>query len=159
MTTDTNTIVRLGTAVHVVNPAVDALERALLTLPAADCPLRHFHTPGLYCREIFMPAGSIVTSKIHMTEHQFIVSKGRCSVWIEGEGWREFKSPAHGITMPGTRRLLVVHEDTIWTTMHPTSKQTVEEIEADIICPHRDHLVGLEQPMAEAIRLLNPGEL
>lgn len=83
--TDTTIIAtRAGSVEHVASPLIDRLEQAMMNHPAADCPLRHFFTPGLYCREITMPAGAIITSKIHMTQHQYTVSKGRCSVWIEG---------------------------------------------------------------------------
>lgn len=156
MTTDSVTITRLGeqATTHVASPVIDALEVAMMALPEVPCPLRHFFTPGLYCREITMPAGTVVTSKIHMTRHQFTISKGRLSVWTEGVGWVEYAAPFHGITEPGTRRVLVIHEDTIWTTSHPTNKTTPEEVEADIIMPHTDHLKGLEQPMAEAVQML-----
>ena len=47
---------------------VDELELAMMeNYPAVDLPLKHYFTKGLYCREIFMPKGTLLTSKIHKT--------------------------------------------------------------------------------------------
>ena len=93
-------------------------------------PLKHSFTPGMYIREIFMPAGTILTTQIHKTEHPFVISKGRCLVYLNHEnGWKEFVAPHSGITYPGTRRILFILEDTIWTTFHPTELTDLLEIE------------------------------
>lgn len=107
-----------------------------------NLPVKHHFTPGLYCREIFMPAGAVLTSKIHNTEHPFVVSLGRCSVYNDATGEAvEIEAPYFGITLPGTRRLLFIHEDTIWTTFHPTHLTDIEEIESAIIRPHLNPLL------------------
>ena len=49
---------------------------------------------------------------------------------------KEIKAGYIGITMPGTRRILYIYEDTEWTTFHATDKATLEDVEADIIEPH-----------------------
>jgi hypothetical protein len=38
-----------------------------------------------------------------------------------------------GVTMPGTKRALRIHEDTIWTTFHATELTDVAEIERTIL--------------------------
>ncbi len=105
-------------------------------------PVTHHFTPGLYAREIFMPARSIVVSRIHKTEHPFVVSKGRCYVYNEKGEAVEIVAPYFGVTMPGTRRVLYMIEDTVWTTFHPTDLTDVREIEAEIIEPHLNPLLS-----------------
>lgn len=121
-------------------------------LPAAHCPVEHTFTPGLYVRTIFMPAGTLVVSEIHRTEHPFIISQGRVKVLQPGTGWEELCAPHLGITQPNTQRVLVVVEDTIWSTMHVTDKTDVEEIRAEIIEPFDGPVPGL----AEALEELEP---
>ena len=104
-------------------------------------PLTHRFTPGMYVREIFMPAGAILTSKIHKTEHPFVVSAGRVKVLVENGEWMEIVAPYTGITKAGTRRLLVVLEDTVWTTFHVTEETDVERIERAILEPHHNPLL------------------
>lgn len=99
----------------------------------------HRFTPGLYARELTMPAGLLLTSKVHRTEHQYVVSRGVALVFVDGEGWRKIVAPYHGITRAGTRRVLRILEETTWTTFHPILPEEdgdVAAIEARIIEPH-----------------------
>lgn len=123
---------------------VDELERFMVeNYQTIDCPLTHRFTPGMYIREIFMPAGSLITSKIHNTEHPYTISKGKVAVSIDGKDWEEIEAPYTGITKPGTRRILYIIEDCIWTTYHvnPTDTQDVQEIEDRIIDKRENNLL------------------
>lgn len=111
------------------------LEQTLAQYPPVEMPLTHTFTPGLYVRTIFMPKGTMLTSKIHKTEHQFIITQGTVTVRC-GETVETYVAPYHGITKPGTRRALFIHEDTVWTTFHPTTETDLEKIEAELIEPH-----------------------
>ncbi|MEK9751431.1 MAG: hypothetical protein VW236_07755, partial [Flavobacteriaceae bacterium] len=97
-----------------------------------DLEAFHHFAKGVYIRELFMPAGSIVTSKIHKTEHFALVLSGVVTV-VQEDGERLIEAPYMQITKPGTKRALYVHEDTVWITIHPTSATTVEEVEEEII--------------------------
>lgn len=123
---------------------IDELEAAMLNnFDVVECPLKHTFTPGLYIRQIFMPKDSVITSKIHKTEHPFIVSKGVVSVSIDAGEWQLIEAPYSGITKPGTRRILWVHEDTIWTTIHANPDNENEfEIEERIIEKHENPLLN-----------------
>jgi len=129
---------------------VDRFEESIVGsgLPLAEFPLVHRFTPGLYIREIFMPAGSVLTSKIHKTEHPYVISKGVVSVWTADQGTVTLKAPHTGITKPGTRRVLFVHEDTIWTTFHVGEEDSVEAIEDRIIEKRDNRRLNTEQKEA-----------
>jgi hypothetical protein len=105
-----------------------------------DFPVEHVFTPGLYSRIITMPAGAMLTSGIHKTEHPFVVARGRCSVYIEGQGFVLLEAPHMGITMPGTRRMLVIHEETVWITFHPTTETDLLKIEKALLEEHENLL-------------------
>jgi hypothetical protein len=106
------------------------------------CHITHRFTPGLYIRECRMDQGAIVISKIHKTEHPFVISKGAVIVFNQADGTREILRASHiGITKPGARRVIAVLEECIWTTFHPTDKTDPVEIERDIIEPHRNALL------------------
>ena len=112
---------------------VDEIELAVGALPGVDTPVKHIFTPGLYAREIFMPRGAIVVSKIHKTEHPYVISKGRVSVWTEADGILKLEAPFTGVTKPGTRRVLYIHKNTVWTTFHAGDETNVDDIEERII--------------------------
>ena len=115
---------------------VNEIDRVLSELPQIMFPLVHRYTPGLYIREILMPKDSLLTSRIHILEHPFVISKGSCSVWSDEKGWERLTAPYTGITKPGTRRVLYIHEDTIWTTFHVTDKTDPAEIIKDVTYDH-----------------------
>jgi len=114
--------------------AVDAVEEALLTLPQAYLPPDHTLTVGLYSRRLFMPAGSAIVSKIHRRQHQYVVLSGLATV-LTAEGASRISAGQSGITEPGTRRILFIHEDSEWMTFHPTDQTDLESIEDDLIIP------------------------
>lgn len=130
---------------------IDAVEARILALGGAeqkvgehlpDFPVKHHFTPGIYAREILMKAGSVLTSKIHKTEHPFVVSQGKCLVYLNREdGWAAICAPHFGVTQPGTRRILVILEDTIWTTFHATDLTDPAEIERTIIEEYQNPLL------------------
>lgn len=124
---------------------VDQMQSALAKLPQVEMPLTHRFTPGLYVRQIFMPKGTLVISKIHKTEHPFVCLNGHAAVWIEGVGIEQVRAGHIGITKPGTRRILWMHEDTVWVTFHPTDKTDLKEIEDDVIYdPKKDTINDLD---------------
>ena len=136
------------------NGKIDKLEAAMVANGnLIDCPVMHRFTPGLYTREIFMPKGSMVTSMIHKTKHQFIVLEGVVSVFSENDGEQLIEAPYVGVTLPNTRRVLYIHEDCRWITVHATDvspvdetpqayKEAVDKIEKQIIEPYINELVG-----------------
>ena len=91
---------------------IDALEKLMLDeLPPAVEELQHVHTPGIYGRKWSAKAGTIWVTRIHKVEHQFVVLKGRVSVWVDGKEVI-YEAGYNGITKPGTRRILYLWEDT-----------------------------------------------
>lgn len=107
---------------------VDELELALLdNFEEIRFPVRHIFAPGLYVREIFMPKGSMLTSKIHNTEHLYRVTAGSARVSIDGNKWVRIQAPYDGITKLGTRRVLFIEEDCIWSTYHVIPSLTGKE--------------------------------
>jgi hypothetical protein len=114
---------------------IDALEEAMRLLPPCEAPVDHIFTPGLYTRVIDMAPGSLITSKIHRTEHPFVILSGKAAVWDGENGVQILKAPYIGITKPGTRRVLLIGEQCRWATFHPAEEKTVEEIEQRIIEP------------------------
>ena len=112
---------------------LDRLEAAMQGHPPADCPVTHRFAPGLYIREIFIPAGTLLTSAIHKTEHPFVLAMGRIAVISETEGRVIYHAPHVGITTPGTRRALYAETDVVWVTIHKTDKTDLDEICAELI--------------------------
>ena len=97
-------------------------------------PTIHHFADGLYVREVYMEAGLILTGKIHKHEHINIISKGDVSVITE-DGIDRIIAPRTMVVRPGIKRLLYVHEDTIWATIHfnPTNETDLGKLEKEFV--------------------------
>lgn len=111
---------------------LEAIEGEMEQMPQVELPLHHVFTPHLYTREILLKKGTLLTSRIHLTEHPFVLSSGAVSVWTEDGGCVFLRAPHTGVTKAGTRRLIYAHEDTIWSTFHVTEKTDPDEIVKEI---------------------------
>jgi len=121
--------------------AEDMMKRVPGAMLGDCCPLKHTFVDGAYVREIFMPKGLFLTSKIHKKTHPFFIMKGDVSVLNSEEGGAvRIKAPYSGITPAGTKRILYIHEDTTWITVHVTDEVDLEKIEEEIIAPSYEAL-------------------
>lgn len=123
------------------------LEEQIRKLPEAmvgdneKCPLKHTFVDGAYVREIFMPKGMLIVSKIHKIKHPYFILKGDVSVLTESGAVR-IKAPFYGVTRAGTKRALYIHEDCIWVTVHTNydNGEDLDKIEERIIAKTFDEL-------------------
>lgn len=118
-----------------IRPQVTQLVQTLSALPQVECPVKHHFSPGLYMREIFMPADTIVIGKVHKTEHFNILMKGSCFI-VNDDGSHELlQAPVTFSSQAGVQKTLYIVEDMIWMTTHVTEETNVEAIESQIIEP------------------------
>ena len=92
----------------------------------------HQFADGQYIRTITMPAETFFISKIHLQNHPFFVMTGEISVLSEGKVER-IKAPYYGITKTGTQRVLYIHEECVFVTVHCTDKLDLKDIEEEVI--------------------------
>lgn len=130
------------------NKTLDHLEAAIIDQPPAFTPVIDRFTPGLYIREIHIPAGTLGTSMVHKFEHPFALLKGRIRVTSENEGIVIYEAPYIGITKPGTRRALYAETDCVWVTFHVTEETDVEKIIAAVTDTSANPLLPTEHPAA-----------
>ena len=108
------------------------LEATLLQLPQQDIEIRHQFSGGMYARSMLAPAGSLITGEIYKKAHYVALAFGRVTVVTETEGAQHFKAPAMWAAPAGTKRVILVLEDTLWTTIVATEALTPEEAMADV---------------------------
>jgi hypothetical protein len=130
---------------------IDVVESIIAQQEQVECPVIHRFTPNMYIREVFVPAGTLLTSKTHKKEHPYVLSQGTITMW-DGEGGKvDICSPYCGITKENARRVVYVHQDCVFTTFHVSDKTTVEEVEKDIFQDYENIL--LDDNTKEKLRL------
>lgn len=87
----------------------------------------HDFADGQYIRTIVMPKGLALVSKIHNKNHPFFIMKGECSIYTE-KGLERVKAPHNGVTLAGTQRLMFIHEECTFITVHRTDCLTPEDV-------------------------------
>lgn len=117
--------------------------------PRLDCPLVHRFVPGIYAREIFMPAGTFAVGKIHLLDHMSVIL-GDVSFVSTVEGVQRVTGMETFTCKAGIKRAVYAHEDTWWTTFHPNPGDTrdLAELERLLIAPSfeaLDHQKGIVQ--------------
>ena len=111
------------------------LEAAMLAVPdQVSIEPKHYFAPGLYAREVMVPKDTLAVGKIHRTEHISVISKGDVSILTE-HGVIRVQAPYTLIAKPGTKRAVYAHEDTVWTTFHPSEETDLVKLEEKIIAP------------------------
>lgn len=108
------------------------LEAAMLAKPESLIHIepKHYFVPGLYAREISIPKNTVLTGLIHKTEHLCVLSKGEVSVQTE-DGVKRIKASTVVHSMPGTKRVLYAHEDSVWINFHhnPSDERDLDKID------------------------------
>lgn len=112
-------------------------------LPQVEMPLTHLFCDGIYIREIFMPAGTLVIGEIHKTEHFNVLLSGEVTIFTI-EGVERVSAPHRFISQPGIQKVLLIHVDCIWQTVHATESKNVPEIEKTLISETYDDLINDE---------------
>lgn len=95
---------------------VEALERELSRMPQIECPVNHYFAPGLYAREMSIPAGTIVTGAVHKTENLVVVSLG-CLHIVTEDGTREVRAGDTFVCQAGMKNAVIALEDSRWTNI------------------------------------------
>jgi quercetin dioxygenase-like cupin family protein len=97
---------------------VDALQAYMLEMPQAEIPVRNVFSGGVYAREVFIPKGTMLVGKVHMTEHLNICLQGDLT-FLTVDGPQRIKAPAMFSSPAGTKKLAYANEDSIWVNVHP----------------------------------------
>jgi len=117
--------------VAVARERITALEHAMQAAPEdaqAWHDTQHHFAPGLYVRVLYVAAGTVFTGALHRTRHFYALMQGRVSVVDSHGNISHITAPHLGITEPGTKRAIYVHEDAIWVNYHPTDETDPDKI-------------------------------
>lgn len=108
---------------------VELLETEMRRHEQIEIPVRHYFSPGVYAREITIPAGTLLTGRIHKYAQLNILSGGEISVMTD-DGMKHVEAPFTVVSPPGTKRIAYAHTECTWTTILATEEKDPDVIEA-----------------------------
>lgn len=110
------------------------LEERMRELPQIEFDVKHHFAPGIYTRELFIPAGTVLTGKIHRYEVMNVLVSGTLKVTTD-EGIEVLTGPMIFNSEAGTKKAAVTFTDVIWLNIHPTELTDLDAIEKEFIAP------------------------
>lgn len=112
---------------------VFALEEAIRReLPPVEMPTVDHFSHGVYGRELRIPAGTVLTGKIHKFENLNVLLEGEMIV-LTDQGPQHVRAGHLVVSPPGTKRAAYALTDCRWLTVHGTHETDVDLIEAEFI--------------------------
>jgi hypothetical protein len=110
---------------------IDA-ERQMLAAPQVEIPTFHYFGPGIYIREIAVPAGTLVIGHSHKAAHLCVLQKGRLAV-IDGDGNPHEMVAPHIFTAPPGRKVGYAVDDVVFQNVFATEETDIEKLEEMLI--------------------------
>lgn len=118
-------------------PAILALEQAMLAsfdqeALKAQTDTQHYQIKGVYARTMFIPAGMLVTGKIHNFESIGILAQGTMRI-TNGETSVLVSAPYISVDKPGIKRLGYAETDCTFISVHRTDAEEITDIEDELV--------------------------
>lgn len=106
---------------------IERLEGAMLALPQVDCPVEHIFGPGLYIRQVTLPAGALAVGHHQKQDHLNVLLSGVVAM-VEGDFVHVVKAPLVYVGKPG-RKVGYVVETAVWQNIYATEERDIETLE------------------------------
>lgn len=111
---------------------IDALEALTAGLPQLACDCVHAFAPGIYIRQVTLPAGGFVIGHRHKQAHLNIMLKGHMTMFHDDGTRTELVAPVVCTAAPG-RKVAYIHETSLWLNLYATDCTDVEQLEAQFL--------------------------
>jgi hypothetical protein len=111
---------------------IDRLQAAMACMPQVEMITNHYWAGGMYCRELFIPAGTLVVGKVHKREHFFLVTKGTLKV-VSEFGDALLTAPSVVTAPAGIKRAGVAITDVVCCNLHVTVERDLDKLEKELV--------------------------
>jgi len=129
---------------------IDAVQAYGLKQPQVECSVIHRFAPGLYIREVSIPANTMAVGHFQKKEHLNIMLKGKVDIVLDNGEVETLTAPLSFVGQPG-RKIGHIREDMVWQNIYATEETDVEKLEEMYLDKAEVWLDHLE---SEKVRLL-----
>lgn len=127
---------------------VETLQEEISKMPQYEPPTKHYFHAGMYCREVFRPAGALIVGRVHKKEHFYLIANGTVTITTD-TGVETFTGPHVVMSKPGTKRAVYAQTDATCMTFHVTDVKTVEDAEVEMVEPEKIKLFDANNKLKE----------
>ena len=130
--------------VKIINDIISKVDK----LPEVQCPVSNYFAPGIYVREMVIPADTIAIGHNHLTEHICTIVHGKIAFLRMDRSVHYYEAPATFIAGKG-RKIVYAMTDTVVQNVHPnpdnlTDQQELEKLFIDKTVCLEDHTPRVE---------------
>jgi len=111
---------------------VEALQSEVSKYKQYEAPTEHLFHGGMYCRQVWRPAGCLIVGKVHKKEHFYMVVFGTVVVTTD-DGVKRITGPQLLCSSPGTKRAVYAETDALCMTIHRVESDNVETVESELV--------------------------
>lgn len=111
---------------------VGVLQAEISKHPQYEPPTEHIFHGGMYCRQVWRPAGCLIVGKVHKKEHFYMIVSGTVSITTD-DGVQTVTGPMLLCSKPGTKRAVYAETDALCMTIHRVDSDTVEAAESELV--------------------------
>lgn len=109
----------------------DVIETAMLAMPQVETPTTHHFGPGVYMRQMFAAAGTLVLGREHRGPCTNVMLSGKC-VLIDTDGsTRDLVAPQVFESQAG-RKLAYVIDPMVWVNVWATDERDIAALEREL---------------------------
>lgn len=125
---------------EIMRQKIDRLQAELSKLPQFEPETKHYFHGGMYCREVFRPAGALIVGRVHKKEHFYYVVSGTVAITDGSGAVEEVTGPKLFLSKPGTKRAVYALTDAICVTFHATDAKILANVESELVEEEPDAL-------------------
>jgi quercetin dioxygenase-like cupin family protein len=129
---------------------VQALQDVMRAMPQYEPPTEHLFHGGMYCRQVWRPAGCTIVGKVHKKEHFYVVVSGTVCVTTD-DGVQTITGPKVLCSTPGTKRAVYAVTDALCITFHVADAKTVEEAEEELVEPDANSMFAIGNKVKQEV--------
>jgi len=107
---------------------VEVLEHGFLQQEQQDCPVVHRFGPGIYIREVTIPAGTFSIGHFQKTTHLNNMIEGKVIMVGEDGSKTELCAPQTFVCGPG-RKIGFIVEKMVWQNIYATNETDIQKLE------------------------------
>jgi hypothetical protein len=107
---------------------IQIVEEGFLQQEQVECPVVHRFGPGIYIREVTLPAGSFSIGHKQKTVHLNVMLTGKVTMVLENGSHKEVVAPQTFVAQPG-RKIGYIHETVVWQNIYATDETDIEKLE------------------------------
>lgn len=114
--------------------SIEQLKKEVLKEKQYEPPTEHIFHGGMYCRQVWRPAGTLIIGKVHKKEHFYMVVTGSVLITTD-QGAFELEAPYLLASKPGVQRAVYALTDALCMTFHQVDSTNVEDAENELVEP------------------------